>query len=681
MVNAQHTHQCGQHIITAKWFAENPGAYNSYLQQVENTKVISRQNYKSNRGQIKYTIPVVFHVLHQEGPENISYEQILDQMRILNIDYQKKNADTIDVVPQFKDLLADVGFEFKLAEIDPYGNCTNGVVRHYTNKTNWDANNLDDFNYSWPREKYLNIYVVKSINIAATAYSFLPGVPVPPAADVVVTNHDMVGSIGSGSVQNSWVITHEIGHWFGLPHIWGITNAPGVACGDDFIDDTPITKGFTHCNLSNTRICDPNIHENIQNYMDYSPCKVMFTKGQADYMYATIESRINGRDNVVSESNLMATGISGNTICSTISDYYTTRNTVCKGDTLWFVNLSQPGKEDYSIKWEFLGGKPSESSDSIVKVVYDFAGEYEVKLTTTSINGSHTLTKFITVNDGYNGVKPTKLFNFEDKNLPGELNYYNADGDDIYWDVYEGIGANNTSNCLFLNNIFKNNNQGHVDYFETPFFNLSEINKPIFSFYYAFAKKYNGQMDTFRIEYTLDCGNTWSILPSVPSASVMANTTGGVSEEAFIPTDAQWKKVTITSLFRSFFKNKPSVKFRFYFKSDANSNGSNNLYLDEITIIDEEAINTAVNDLSKIEIEVYPNPTNNDFVISKGSANVKFDKIELLSPLGQKIDLSKFEIEDGTASTYVVNTQLPNGVYILNITSKDRSISRKVFII
>ena len=57
------------------------------------------------------------------------------------------------------------------------------------------------------------------------------------------------------------------GHWFGLPHTWGVTNAPGVACGDDFVDDTPITKGYTSCNLNNTRICDPNITENIQNYM------------------------------------------------------------------------------------------------------------------------------------------------------------------------------------------------------------------------------------------------------------------------------------------------------------------------------------------------------------------------------------------------------------------------------
>ena len=46
-----------------------------------------------------YIIPVVVHVLHQGGPENISDAQILDAMRILNEDYNKQNADTIDVIP------------------------------------------------------------------------------------------------------------------------------------------------------------------------------------------------------------------------------------------------------------------------------------------------------------------------------------------------------------------------------------------------------------------------------------------------------------------------------------------------------------------------------------------------------------------------------------------------------
>ena len=679
---AQNTHHCGQSILTEKWFAEKPEAYRKYLEQVERTKSLSQNHHPSinNRGEIKYTIPVVFHVLHQDGPENISYEQIEDQIRILNIDYQKKNADTIDVVPQFKDIIADVGFEFKLAEIDPNGNCTNGVTRHYTKLTNWDANNLDNFIYSWPREKYLNIYVVKTINIAATAYAFLPGVPVPPSGDVVVSNHDMVGSIGTGTIQNSWVLTHEVGHWFGLPHIWGISNAPGVACGDDFVEDTPITKGFTHCNTNATRICNPAIHENIQNYMDYSPCKCMFTNGQKDYMYGTILSRINGRDNVVSESNHIATGIKGNNSCSTLADFYTTKSTVCIGDTLRFVNLSQPGSNDYTMKWEFLGGSPTESTDSVVNVAYNFEGEYEVKLTVTSANGTKTLSRFVKVNDGNNGVIPTRTYSFEEENIPSEINNYNVDEDEIKWEIYEGLGANNTNNCIYLNNIFAINGEGNIDYFETPFFDLTNVDKPIFSFYYAYAKKYGFQNDSFRIEYSADCGATWLSLPSIPTPGVMANTSGGITEEAFIPTDAQWKKVNLTSLFRSFFRNKPSVKFRFYFKSDAELDGSNNIYLDEINIIDEDEINTATTEFDESSIEVYPNPSNGNFTISLENVNSKVDRVELISSVGKVIHISKNNIEEGNIEKYVANDNLPSGIYLLKVGKGEKQMAKKIFI-
>lgn len=116
---------------------------------------------------------MVFHILHLGGPENISDEQIYDQVRILNRDYQKLNADTAQVVSAFKDKIANVGFKFVLAGIDPEGNCTNGITRHFTSKTFWNADSLQDFTYTWPPEKYLNFYIVKSINIAP-AYTFYP---------------------------------------------------------------------------------------------------------------------------------------------------------------------------------------------------------------------------------------------------------------------------------------------------------------------------------------------------------------------------------------------------------------------------------------------------------------------------------------------------------------------------
>ncbi|MBK8723642.1 MAG: hypothetical protein IPL95_15720 [Saprospiraceae bacterium] len=296
-----------------------------------------------NRSPISFRIPVVFHILHLGGTENISDAQIIDQIRILNRDYQKKNNDTTMVISDYKNNIADIGFEFELASIDPFGKCTNGIIRYFSEKTNWDANDLDYFIYTWPPEKYLNIYVVKSINIAP-AYTFLPGTSIPQNADAIVCQSNLVGSIGTATIANSRVLTHEVGHWFGIPHIWGVTNAPGVACGDDFVDDTPITKGFTVCSPINAKVCNSNISENWQNYMDYTPCKLMFTNGQKDFMHNTILSGINFRNILVSDSNLVSTGLLGNVNCQPKASFSSSKNVICKGESAKFINTSQAGK-------------------------------------------------------------------------------------------------------------------------------------------------------------------------------------------------------------------------------------------------------------------------------------------------------------------------------------------------
>ncbi|UPT65747.1 MAG: hypothetical protein M0D57_14645 [Sphingobacteriales bacterium JAD_PAG50586_3] len=110
-------------------------------------------------------IPVVFHVLHDGGPENISKAQIEDQIRILNEDFRRLNADTVNTPQPFKAVAADCNIEFRLANKDPQGNCTDGIIRINTPKTNdaSDDNGAKGVSY-WPRNQYLNVWVVKNID-------------------------------------------------------------------------------------------------------------------------------------------------------------------------------------------------------------------------------------------------------------------------------------------------------------------------------------------------------------------------------------------------------------------------------------------------------------------------------------------------------------------------------------
>ena len=128
------------------------------------------------------------------------------------------------------------------------------------------------------------------------------------AVDGVIALSTYVGSIGTSSPTNSRTLTHEIGHFFNLQHVWGNTNAPGVACGDDGVSDTPITKGWDHCPSSNYDVCNNGVDENFQNYMEYSYCDVMFTQGQNTRMHAALNSTVQNRNNLWTTNNLIATG-------------------------------------------------------------------------------------------------------------------------------------------------------------------------------------------------------------------------------------------------------------------------------------------------------------------------------------------------------------------------------------
>jgi hypothetical protein len=221
------------------------------------------------RGGDGYVIPIVFHIIHNNGVENIGDEQILDAVRILNDDFNKLNTDWDNVRSEFLDRVADVGVEFRLAGKDPQGNCTNGITRTVSELTNAGDEEMKAL-IVWPRNKYLNVWVAASANGAA-GYTFRPGTAQwYPLEDGIVLQHSYTGSIGTSTVGRSRALTHEVGHWINLPHTWGDGNTPAIASNcnqDDGVTDTPNTIGWTTCNLNGTSC---GSLDNVENYMDYS---------------------------------------------------------------------------------------------------------------------------------------------------------------------------------------------------------------------------------------------------------------------------------------------------------------------------------------------------------------------------------------------------------------------------
>lgn len=251
-VIGQHLKHCATSEALQKYYQAHPERLQSFIDYENQYNAMQNQAKVQDVDTQVYIIPVVFHVLHENGPENISKAQIIDAINILNRDCRKRNADTIDVIAPFKDLIADIRIEFRLAQLDPQGRCTDGIDRIYTSKTNY-GNDSAKLN-AWPRDRYLNIWTVKELEHTDwAAYAYYPSAATGSLAvhDGILTVHNAVGSIGTSSPLASRVLTHEVGHWLDLGHPWNrtinISINVGLACGDDLIDDTPITKGHTTC--------------------------------------------------------------------------------------------------------------------------------------------------------------------------------------------------------------------------------------------------------------------------------------------------------------------------------------------------------------------------------------------------------------------------------------------------
>ena len=304
MLFAQDGFKCGTTEMQQKLYAQHPELAQA---EVDYNLLLAEQikaNKESKSVEQVYIIPIVFHIIHTNGTENISDAQVIDEVNILNRDWRKQNADTIGIVAPFQAKAADMKIEFRLAQIDPNGNCTNGIDRIYSHKTE-NANDQSKLN-PWPRDKYLNVWVIKTMESVGTAgYAYYPTATDPwymLPYDGIIIIHSYIGSIGTASVLTSRALTHEVGHWLNLPHTWGSTNNPNVSCGDEGVADTPITKGHDNCSNRFDYFCDSKALSGT-----YSFGNVTVSSGTTDPTPVPVST-----DSAITFSSFNATGLSTN---------------------------------------------------------------------------------------------------------------------------------------------------------------------------------------------------------------------------------------------------------------------------------------------------------------------------------------------------------------------------------
>lgn len=407
--NLQHQHDdepCVTDALTEEWI-HSYGIEERYRQE-EQQQAIMAQEY-SGGDRSTYTVPIIFHVIHNPASpaENVSASAIYALLDAVNEDFNMLNADVVNARTALGFTPSNANIEFCLAQRDPSGNqlAEIGIHRVATTEDYYnpdtEANKMKDNTGGgtgtpvWNRNNYINVWICDITNGATSGvagYAYKPTVStLPPASiDGIVIDYNL------GMVPSNRVLTHELGHYFGLSHTWGAVDGGGCSTNDG-LSDTPNTAGpsFNYpLSCSGLQQTCSGINTQYENYMDYSSCQVMYTAQQTNLM----EMVLTGSRNSLNSSNAC---VPVNPV-PPVTDFVADITTVIQGGSVNFTDLSTNFPTSWS--WSFtpstgityLGGTTSSSQNPTVQ--FANTGTYTVTLTATNGVGSDTETKTSYIN-------------------------------------------------------------------------------------------------------------------------------------------------------------------------------------------------------------------------------------------------------------------------------------------
>lgn len=690
-VQASAQFNCGTDQVQRQLRESDPGyaareqAFREYMRRyIDEAKQQQRGNTPSaGPASVNLVIPVVFHIIHEYGAENISDAQVQDQVDILNRDYQKLNPDTASVIPPFQPLIADVGLEFRLARLDPDGNCTNGIERIYSHETRVgnDGSKLNP----WPRNKYLNVWVVKSMANGVAGYAYYPSAVSQGfgyIVDGVIILSDYIGSIGTSSVSHARALTHEIGHYLGLPHVWGDNNNPGVECGDDGFQDTPVSKGWSSCpaatapNYAQWRVCDTAVVENVQNYMEYSYCSKMFTPDQSLGMHASLNSWTSGRINLWQQANLVATGtdVTNYPPCVPRPDFTSDTRMICQGSSISYSDASWNAPAS-AYDWKFDGGAPLTSTSANPAVTYNTFGWYSTYLKTANASGADSIGKFNYVYVSPPWADYTGAFAEDFENVP--FNFWivnNPENNASRWQVSNTVGYSGT-HALLLDAF---GSDGAVrDEVITPPVDLSYTTSMTLQFKWSAATRTASDtiVDALKVYSSVDCGKTWTLRKTISGNALI---TAGYCGSAFVPyQQSLWASSSVTLPAAQV----QSTRTRFRFEYTAGPY-ANNLYIDDINIAGIVGTGEAEN--HDFGMQLFPNPSGGPFTLSYNLVDEARISLTLMDAIGKTQVLADKEVQQAGTQQWSVDPDklgLSPGLYFIILDDgHSRAVRKMTFV-
>lgn len=586
--------------------------FENWIQQKLQTQRFGNQRTEGT--QSVYTIPVVVHVIHNGEAigtgTNISNNQIISQINAMNKDFQRLNVDAGNTPAEFVGVAGSFDIEFVLAKQDPFGAPTNGINRVQGTKTVWTINDNATFKALsyWPAEDYLNIWVINIpsyLGFAQFPVSSLPGLEDSPndrLTDGVVIDYTVFGSnfegLGTFPLDSKYnrgrTCTHEVGHFFGLKHIWG---DDGSACsGTDHVDDTPNQGGnyVGQCPSDARTTCSSS--DMYMNYMDYTDdaCMNLYTQGQVARMTVVVENsprrfsllNSNGandppplaNDLAFNQINTPNATICGGAFTPSITVQNIGTSTVTTARVQLKINGAVIETKDFSPNLANLATTTfnfnpiTQNSGSVnyefeviqVNGVSDQRPENSLLAVTTTVPNSATLP----IAEGFNSI-------------PANWTIYNPDNG-MQWSLRN---TSTNGNAMYVN-CYDYENEGAIDRLITPVLDLTSATTAYLRFDRAYALYSSSYPERLRVLVSSACDFT-NTFTEVLSLEGSALATAPSTTSSFTPTLAShWQNSTIS--LQDFIGNKIQVSFEV-----TNAYG-NNVYLDNVTISTDNSVDIAL---------------------------------------------------------------------------------------
>ncbi len=571
-----------------------------------------------------YVIPVVFHVIHNGEAigtgTNILDAQLISQIDVLNKDFQRLNADANQTPAEFLSVAGNLDIEFVLAKQDPEGLATNGINRVQGTKTEWTLADNAEFKALsyWPSEDYLNIWILNFndpanfIGYAQFPESTLPGLEnssSDPLTDGVVINYRDVGSVDDEPFPGAFNLepqfnkgrtaTHEVGHFFGLRHIWGDVSS---CSGTDYVSDTPAQSNETNGCPSHPQP-DCSVNKMFQNYLDYTNdvCMNLFTAGQITRMEIVLQNSPRRQSLTTSPGSQDPAPVANDLGLRTILSPCVTS---CGGAVTPSVEVRNYGTNIItSSQIEF---KLNGSSQEIKNVTLSLNPLDIVNVDFNSINltspSSSTINfEILQTNGTADGkasdnlisqitnvpvIAPVPLFEFFDT-TPANWTIENPD-QRTTWENVTAINGVAGNKAMFIN-YYDYEEKGVVDRLITPVLNLDGATAALLKFDLAYANFPSPNFDDgLRVIVINNCSADLSTGIEVfnKSGQDLATTTGTFN--AFVPNNAsQWETKSISL---NQFIGTGNIQVVFIGK---NANG-NNLYLDNAFVFTGDLTDVAI---------------------------------------------------------------------------------------